>query len=87
MSISVILLSYISVNYVKEVCHESCDGRCFGNKQNQCCHPECAAGCNGPRKDQCFVRILNEYCNVLDIYFVYILQTECDSLVGSMSCV
>ncbi|XP_052813667.1 epidermal growth factor receptor-like isoform X2 [Mya arenaria] len=41
------------LNYIKEVCSASCDGRCFGDQQNQCCHPECAAGCAGPRKDQC----------------------------------
>lgn len=42
------------LNYVKQVCHETCDGRCFGNQQNECCHPECAAGCTGPRKTQCY---------------------------------
>ncbi|XP_045205394.2 epidermal growth factor receptor-like isoform X2 [Mercenaria mercenaria] len=41
------------LNYIKKVCSETCDGRCFGPVQNQCCHPECAAGCTGPRKTQC----------------------------------
>ncbi|XP_060585170.1 epidermal growth factor receptor-like isoform X2 [Ruditapes philippinarum] len=41
------------VNYIKEVCSQSCDGRCFGKDQNQCCHTECAAGCSGPRKIDC----------------------------------
>ncbi|XP_045177592.2 epidermal growth factor receptor-like isoform X3 [Mercenaria mercenaria] len=41
------------LNYIKKVCSETCDGRCFGPDQNQCCHPECAAGCTGPRKTEC----------------------------------
>ncbi|XP_052229388.1 epidermal growth factor receptor-like isoform X1 [Dreissena polymorpha] len=41
------------LNYIKKVCSESCDGRCFGDQQNQCCHPECAAGCTGPKKTEC----------------------------------
>ncbi|XP_052271396.1 uncharacterized protein LOC127872108 [Dreissena polymorpha] len=41
------------LNYIKVVCSEACDGRCFGDQQNQCCHPECAAGCTGTKKTDC----------------------------------
>ncbi|KAK3781639.1 hypothetical protein RRG08_029302 [Elysia crispata] len=62
------------------MCHEFCNGRCYGEGAGDCCHDTCAVGCVGPQNTDCFIckdYVYEDKCVGFCPYMTYTSMQQC----------